>query len=186
MTAIIPQDNLARVSPTNHQVGMETSKADWHHRGLQRKSGERCTVKCLEKVCIFLKRKQFITYTQHTLENIKQFFGACFVQTQVFPWEGGQRLLLETWYVKSWSCHQVGIKPIWCTSLFHGLESLVYGHFPCTNKIVSELILILPWSLYKAISLRPWPHQVILCSVGEALKTVRWVLFLFFWLHVDF
>lgn len=36
MTAIIPQDDLARVSPPNHQVGVETSKADRHHGGLWR------------------------------------------------------------------------------------------------------------------------------------------------------
>lgn len=41
MAAIIPQDDLARVSPANYQVGMETSEADRHHGGLRGARGER-------------------------------------------------------------------------------------------------------------------------------------------------
>ena len=74
MTAIIPQDDLARVSPPNHQVGVETSKADRHHGGLWRESGDRYAVKGSQEACFILKRKPLVTVTQNLLEITKQLF----------------------------------------------------------------------------------------------------------------
>ena len=103
MTAIIPQDDLARVSPPNHQVGVETSKADRHHGGLWREIGERYSVKWSGEACLIVKRKPQVTLTQHLLEITKQLFSTELAEQHVtdidFPWRAWP--LFTAWSLKS-------------------------------------------------------------------------------------
>ena len=54
---VVPQDNLSRVRPTHHQVGVKLCKPGWHHLWLEE---ERIRFKCisfrLNLRCIKLKR----------------------------------------------------------------------------------------------------------------------------------
>lgn len=99
MTAIIPQDNLAWVSPTNHQVGMEASKADWHHRGLWKK-GRRVHGETLGEGLFPSEEKTF--YHINSIHPGKhKAIVKCIVnrkfctQTQTYPWEGANSYSLK-------------------------------------------------------------------------------------------
>lgn len=163
-----------------------TTKLGWN-RAKQTDITEDCEGKGREEhrerlgESLFLPEEKAVHYINPTHSGKHKAMTKCRVSrtfcTQTFPWEGGQWLPLETWNPKSWPGHQIGIKPIWCTSLLCGLESLLYGHFPLTNKTVSELILILHFTKPSS-ALRSWPHQVILWTrLARLWRLSRWGAF---------
>lgn len=186
MTAIIPQDDLARVSPPNHQVGVETSKADRHHGGLWRESGERYAVKWSQEAYFILKRKPLVTLTRHLLEITKQLFSTEWVEHHVtdtdFPGRGWP--MFTPWSLKSEvlamssnrrQTHLMFITALWSVKL--GLWKFpIYQYNSIRMNINSPLRI-----LHKAV-LYFGGMSSSLYSVGKPLRTLRQGSFFFFFL----